>query len=76
MTVEEARNTLIRGGKIVIVVGTDRDDPTIELSLEDGVVMSRAVAGWSEGVVEPVCALDSDFLRTFLLDRHSVRTAR
>lgn len=72
MEVERAREALSSGKRIRIVVGAEAEDPTIVLSLDDGMVMSTAVAGWSAGVVEPVCGLESDFLRTYLLDRESI----
>jgi hypothetical protein len=72
MTGAEAREILTRGGQIRIVVGVEFDDPTCILSLRDGMVLSESVAGWSAGVVEPVCEIESDFLDEFLQDRHSV----
>jgi hypothetical protein len=72
MTAEQARETLSRGDLVRMVVGESPDDPTLILYLQDGMVISEAIAGWSAGVVEQVCALESDFLATFLLDRHSV----
>jgi hypothetical protein len=72
MTVEQARETLSRGQRLRMVVGENPEDPTLILYLEDGQVISESVAGWSAGVVEPVCPLESDFLETFLRDRQSV----
>ena len=74
--VEAAREALTRGDWIKVEVGEDADDPVLILTLRDGMVMSEAVAGWSAGVVEPVCALGSDFLRTYLMGRRSVVICR
>lgn len=68
MQVETARAALMSGARLRIVVGTDPDDPTLVVWLEDGMVMSESVAGWSAGVVEPVCALSSDYLAGYLSD--------
>jgi hypothetical protein len=72
MTVDEARQVLAEGRKLRVVVGTSWDDPKLVVWLDDGMVTSEAVGGWSAGAVEPVCALDSDFLRTFLNGKHSI----
>jgi hypothetical protein len=73
MTVDEARAALRRGDRIRVVVGTDPDDPTIVLSLDGETVICTAVAGWSAGVVEPACWIDSDYLKTYLDgSKHSV----
>ena len=76
MGTQEAREALCAGQRLRMVVGTAPDDPTLIIYLEDGVVISESVAGWSAGVVEPVCALESDFLAEFLngygKGRHSV----
>jgi hypothetical protein len=53
--------TLRAGGKVRIVVGHEEDDPTIVLTLDDGMVMCESVAGWSAGVVEPMCSIGSDY---------------
>lgn len=73
VTIEQAREALSAGGRLRVVVGTAEDDPTLLVWLQDGMVMSAAVAGWSAGVVEPVCAFESDFLdREYLTGRESV----
>lgn len=72
MTMAEARERLSRGERLRMVVGENPADPTLILHVADGQVISEAVAGWSAGVTEPICPLDSDFLETFLLDRHSI----
>lgn len=53
-------------------VGTGEDDPVLILTNEGGCIVATSVAGWSWGVVEPVCAAGSDFLRTHLLGRHEL----
>lgn len=76
ITAEQAREALQSGRELRMVVGVDPDDPTLRIYLEEGMVVSESIAGWSEGVVEPVCDLDSDFLAEFLdgygKGRHSV----
>lgn len=63
----------IRDGKtIILTVGTNEDDPVLRVWREDGGVMSHAIAGWSAGVTEPVCAIDSPFLLTYLSNRHTL----
>lgn len=72
MTGEQAREVLIRGDKLRMVVGDEPGDPTLIIYLEDGMVISESVEGWSAGVVEPVCELNSDFLHSFLRNYHSL----
>lgn len=73
MNVEDARAALKHGQTIVIVVGTDPEDPVCHLTLDNGLVYTTSVAGWSEGITECVCELDSTFLDRFINeDRHSV----
>jgi hypothetical protein len=66
MQVEEARELLKAGRRLRIVIGPNEGDPTIVLSLDDGMVMCESVAGWSAGVVEPACSIESDYLATYL----------
>ena len=72
MTVEEAREALRSGKRIRMVVGDGDEDPTLILYLDGLMVMSESVAGWSAGVVEPVCSLTSDFLVAYLDKRLSI----
>ena len=72
MNVELAREALRQGREIRMVVGDAPEDPTLILWLYDGMVMAESIAGWSEGVVEPVCALESDFLAAYLTARQSI----
>jgi hypothetical protein len=66
VTVEQAREALKAGHRIRVVVGIEQGDPTTILFLRDGMVVSEVIAGWSEGVVEPVCEIESDFLAEYL----------
>jgi hypothetical protein len=66
MTVEEARWLLNAGESLRMLVGEDPQDPTLIVWLDEHMVMSESVAGWSAGVVEPVCGIDSDYLATFI----------
>jgi hypothetical protein len=72
MDVKPARMLLERGNRLRIVVGAGEDDPTLVLWLDEGMVMSESIAGWSAGVVEPVCSISSDFLRTYLMNREAI----
>lgn len=59
----------IRDGKVIrLTVGTAWDDPVLLVWKDKGSVMCEAIAGWSEGVREPVCALDSDYLSDRFLE--------
>lgn len=66
MTIEEAREALRAGERLRIVIGPAADDPMIVLSLLDETVICESVAGWSAGVVEPACFIESDYLGTYL----------
>lgn len=72
MTIEQTRAALTAGRKVRIVVGEGAEDPTLVLWLFEGMVLSEAVAGWSAGVVEPVCGLDSDYLDGYVQNRAAV----
>lgn len=66
MELAEARELLKAGKRLRIVIGPGEQDPTIVLSLDDGMVMCESVAGWSAGVVEPACSIESDYLASYL----------
>jgi hypothetical protein len=66
MTLDEARGLLGEGKRLRVTVGSGADDPVVVLSLSDGTVMCESVAGWSAGVVEPACSVESDYLATYL----------
>lgn len=72
MAVNEVREALKDGKRLRMVVGEANEDPTLELWLLDGIVMSAGVAGWSAGVVEPVCEIESGFLDEYVTGRFSV----
>jgi hypothetical protein len=78
VTVDEARRILAAGGKLRVVIG-DNEIVLIawlgrdELDSTYGMVMSEAVHGWSGGVVEPVCGLDSDYLIDYVADKDDRR---
>lgn len=63
---EEAVAAVRAGRTVRVTVGTGGGDPVLEVYAFEGMAMSNAVAGWSAGVVEPVCALGSDFLEDFM----------
>lgn len=50
------------GARVRMAVGEAPDDPVLMVWAEDGMVMSESIGGWSAGVVEPVCSIESDFL--------------
>lgn len=66
MTVDEAVEHLRAGRHVRVTTGDDPEDPVLAVWLQDGVAMSEARAGWSAGVVEPVCEADSAYLREYL----------
>lgn len=66
LTPTQARARILDGDKVRMVVGAAPDDPTLVVWLDDGCIMSAAIAGWSAGVIEPVCDRDSDFLLGYL----------
>jgi hypothetical protein len=76
MTAGEAVTRVLANGCVRMTVGEGGpEDPVLLVWREDSVIMSAAVAGWSAGVVEPVCAVGSDFLRTYFDDRHALERA-
>lgn len=76
LTPTEARDAVLAGRTVRLTVGTAPDDPILRVWREDGCIMSESVAGWSAGVVEPVCDVASDFLTTYyLLNRHRLEIA-
>lgn len=66
LTPGEARDAILNGERVRMHVGHDPNDPVLVLHEEDGKIISEAVAGWSAGVVEPVCFSESDYLLTTL----------
>lgn len=62
-----AAEAIRAGGRVKVTVGAGEEDPVLEVYVYDGMVMSTAVAGWSAGACEPVCALGSDYLTDHLL---------
>jgi hypothetical protein len=66
MTLGEAREALGEGRRLRVTIGSAPDDPVVVLSLSDGMVMCESVAGWSAGVVEQACFIESDYLGTYL----------
>lgn len=66
LTPEQARDAILNGQRVRMHVGTGPDDPVLVLHEENGKIISEAVAGWSAGVVEPVCFSESDYLLTTL----------
>lgn len=66
MTVDEAIDHLRAGRHVRVTTGAGEGDPVLAVWLEDNTVMSEARGGWSAGVLEPVCSLDSAYLREFL----------
>lgn len=69
MTPEQAAQAILDGRTVKMTVGTGEDDPVLLLTREGDGVMARAIAGWSAGVVELVCAIGSPFLVSYLQDR-------
>lgn len=71
MTAHEARELLLAGERIRMVVGTAEQDPTLVLWRDENVIVSEAIAGWSADVVEIVCRVDTE--SEFLLEHLSGR---
>jgi hypothetical protein len=57
-----AAAALRAGEKIRVTTGDGPNDPVLIAWRDGGIVQSRAVAGWSEGVEEPVCGIESAYL--------------
>ncbi len=72
MTADEAVQLLRDGERVRMTVGTGSEDPVLILHNDGGCVVSNAVAGWSAGVEEPVCGIESGFLLTYLSGRHAL----
>lgn len=67
MTVDQAIDALRRDGRVLVTVVPGH---VLRVSLDGTTVMSECIDGWCAGVVEPVCQLDSEYLRqAFLADR-------
>ena len=66
MDAATAAQAIRAGEKVRMTVGVDQDDPVLIVWRNGAGVMSEAIAGWSAGVCEPVCGIDSDFLMKFL----------
>lgn len=72
LTPDEAREALLNGDRIRMTVGGGAEDPVLVVYEEDGGIVSRAVAGWSAGVTEAVCAAGSSYLLIYLSFRHKL----
>lgn len=59
---ESARDAILAGRTVRKTVGTGADDPTLLLYLDGGMIYSQSIAGWSAGVLEPLCWQSSDYL--------------
>lgn len=66
LSIEQARTRLLRGHYVRLTVGTDPEDPVLELRREGGMFVSNAIGGWSEGIEELICEVESDFIYDFL----------
>lgn len=72
----DAIQALHAGKTVILTVGPAPDDPVIKVWIDNGMVMSEAIAGWSAGVVEAVCEAGSDFLDTYYFhERHKLELA-
>lgn len=69
LTPEQAAQAIRDGRTVKMTVGTGAEDPVLLVKREMDTVMSDAIAGWSAGVREPVCAIDSTFLNEYLSNR-------
>lgn len=72
LTPEQALAAILDGKVVRSVTGHHEQDPTCLQWLDDGMIMSESIAGWSAGVVEPVCAADSDFYLSWVAPRVSL----
>lgn len=68
LTPEQARDAVLAGKTVRVVVGHDPEDPIclkyLDRCFEDDyepMIYTESVAGWSEGVKECVCDPASDF---------------
>lgn len=66
LTPSDARDAILAGQTVRMRVGESAEDPTLLLYLDDGMIYSKSIAGWSEGITEPMCASESDYLRMSL----------
>lgn len=67
MTVEEAVAAMHKGARVQFTVEPGH---IMHVWTEDGVMYSEAqMPAWSAGVIEPVCALSSAYLREYLANR-------
>lgn len=68
----QAAQAIREGQTVKMTVGPKPEDPVLLLTREDNGVMSEAIAGWSAGVREAVCAIDSTFLAQYLEGREAL----
>ena len=73
ITADQAREAMKAGKRLRVTIdsGDPEGDPTLILFLKDGEIISEGVKGWSEGVTEAVCDLESDFLTEYLEGSYS-----
>ena len=69
MNTTEAIRALKSGQTVRMICGDGPEDPIILLTLHDEMVIAESVAGWSAGVVEPVCGIERSFLHEYIEDR-------
>lgn len=74
LTPQAAVARITRGKRVRVKVAADPlaglgDAPELIVWRDGGTVMSEAVAGWSAGVIEPVCALNSEYLLGYFTGR-------
>jgi hypothetical protein len=79
LTPQEAREAVLAGKVVKMRVGEETEDPvllnyvdrTYEFDYQP-MIFSEAIGGWSEGIKEAVCELDSDFYLEFVTDVYSL----
>jgi hypothetical protein len=60
VTPADAREAILAGKTVRKTVGEHPDD--LLLYLDGGMIYSQSIAGWSAGVLEPLCWQSSDYL--------------
>lgn len=67
---DEAHKAILSFKTVRMEIAESRsDDPVILIRRDGDAIMSKSIAGWSAGVVEPVCEYTSSFLWEYITGR-------
>lgn len=65
--IDDAHKAILSFKTVRMEIANSRDeDPVILIRRDGDAIMAESIAGWSVGVVEPVCAYNSNFLWEYI----------